>query len=85
MLQMFFFVFCFFADGKRINYFRWEFQGWNKGVAYSNILWMMSGSISHDDVLDSCMIWRSETNLGKVRCLYIGSHESKLKRNPVRV
>ena len=68
----------FFADGKRSNYFRLEFQGWNKrkkGMACSNILWMMSESFSHDDVLDSCVIWRNETNLGKVRCLYIGSHE----------
>ena len=46
-----------------------------KGVAYSKILWMVSMSFSHDDVLDSCVIWQSETNLGKARCLYIGSHE----------
>ena len=56
-------VFVFFADGKRSNYFRLEFQGWNKGVACSNILWMMSESFSHDGVLDSCMIWRSKRNL----------------------
>ena len=65
----------FFADGKRNNYFRRESQGWNKSVAFSNILWMMSESFSHDGVLDSCVIWRNETNLEKVRCLYIGSHE----------
>ena len=55
-----------------------EFRGWNKskkGVAYSNILWMMSESFSHDDVLDSYVILRNETNQGKARCLYIGSHE----------
>ena len=46
-----------------------------KGVAYSNILWMMSESFSHDDVLDSYVILRNETNQGKARCLYIGSHE----------
>ena len=46
-----------------------------KGVAYSNILWIMSVSFSHDDVLDSCVIWQNETNPGKARCLYIGSHE----------
>ena len=46
-----------------------------KGVAYPNILWMMSESFSQDGVLDSCVIWWSETNLEKVRCLYIGSHE----------
>ena len=32
-------------------------------------------SFSHDGVLDSCVIWQSETNQGKARCLYIGSHE----------
>ena len=56
----------------------WEFQGWNKGkkgVACSNILWVMSEPFSHDGVLDSYVIWRNETNLGKVRCQYIGSHE----------
>ena len=61
-----------------VNIFRLEFQGWNKGkkgVAYSNILWMMSESFSHDGVLDPCVIWRNETNLGKARCLYTGSHE----------
>ena len=36
---------------------------------------MMSMSFSHDGVLESCVIWQSETNLGKARCLYIGSHE----------
>ena len=36
---------------------------------------MMSESFSHDGVLDSCVIWQSETNLGKARWLYIGSHE----------
>ena len=36
---------------------------------------MMSMSFSHDDVLDSCVIWQSETDLGKARCLYIGSQE----------
>ena len=46
-----------------------------KGVAYSNILWMMSESFSHDGILDSRVIWRNETNLGKARCQYIGSHE----------
>ena len=46
-----------------------------KGVAYSNILWMMSESFSHDGILDSCVIWRNGTNLGKARCLCIGSHE----------
>ena len=44
-------------------------------MAYSKILWIMSESFSHDGVLDSCVIWHSETNLGKARCLYIGSHE----------
>ena len=60
------------------NIFRLEFQGWNKGmksVACFNILWVMSKSFSHDGVLDSCVIWQSETNLGKARFLYIGSHE----------
>ena len=59
-------------------FFRLEFRGWNKskkGVAYSNILWMMSESFSHDDVLDSYVILRNETNQGKARCLYIGSQE----------
>ena len=56
-------------------FFTLEFKGRNKDVAYSNILWMMSESYSHDDVLDSCVIWRNETSLGKARCLYIGSHE----------
>ena len=28
-------------------------------------------NFSHDDVLDSCVIWQSETDLGKTRCLYI--------------
>ena len=37
---------------------------------------MMSETFSHDGVLDSYVIWRSESNLGKARCLYIGSHES---------
>ena len=46
-----------------------------KGVAYSNILWMMSESFSHDGVWDSWVIWRNETNMEKARCLYIGSHE----------
>ena len=57
--------------------FTLEFQGWNKGkkgMACSNILWMMSESFSQDGVLDLCVIWRNETNLGKARCLYIGSH-----------
>ena len=44
-------------------------------MAYSKILWMMSKSFSHDGVLDSCVIWQSETDLGKARCLYIGSQE----------
>ena len=44
-------------------------------MAYSKILWIMSESFSHDGVLDSYVIWQSETNLGKARCLYIGSHE----------
>ena len=44
-------------------------------MAYSKILWMMSESFCHDGVLDSCVIWQSETGLGKARCLYIGSHE----------
>ena len=39
------------------------------------ILWIMSESFSPDGVLDSCVIWQSETDLGKARCLYIGSHE----------
>ena len=59
-------------------FFRLEVRGWNKskkGVAYSNILWMMSESFSHDGVLDSYVILRNETNQGKARCLYIGSHE----------
>ena len=34
-------------------------------MACSNILWMMSESFSPDDVLDSCVVWRSETNLEK--------------------
>ena len=46
-----------------------------KGVAYSYILWMMSESFSHNDVLDLYVILRNETNQGKARCLYIGSHE----------
>ena len=46
-----------------------------KGVANSSILCMMSESFSHDDVLDSYGILRNETNQGKARCLYIGSHE----------
>ena len=46
-----------------------------KSEAYSNILWMMSESFSHYDVLDSYVILRNETNQGKARCLYIGSHE----------
>ena len=44
-------------------------------MAYSNILGMMFESFSHDDVLDSCVIWQNETNQGKARCLYIGRHE----------
>ena len=56
-------------------FFTLEFQGRNKGMTYSNILWMMSESFSHDSDLDSCVIWRNKTNLGKARCLYIGSHE----------
>ena len=35
----------------------------------------MSVSFSYDGVLDSFVIWQSETDLGKARCLYIGSHE----------
>ena len=61
--------------------FTLEFQEWNKGkkgVACSNILWMTSESFSHDGVLDSCVIWRNETNLGKARCLYIDCHEGSL-------
>ena len=54
-------------------------------MAHSKILWMMSMSFSHDGVLDSCVIWQSETNLGKARCLYIGSHEgSWLNRKETR-
>ena len=41
----------------------------------TNILYMMFESFSHDDVLDSCVIWRNETNLEKARCLYLDSHE----------
>ena len=50
---------------------------WNKGkkgVACSNILWI-SESFSPDDVLDLCVIWRSEMNLEKARCLYLSSHK----------
>ena len=36
-----------------------------KGVACSKILLVMSESFSPDDVLDLCVIWRSETNLEK--------------------
>ena len=58
-------------------FFSLEFRGWNKRKKawptpkfYG---WCLS--FSHDDVLNSCVIWQSETNLGKARCLYIGSHE----------
>ena len=48
---------------------------WNKGkkgVACSNILWMMPGSFSPDD---SCVVRRSEMNLEKAKCLYLSTHE----------
>ena len=44
-------------------------------MAGSHILWMMYGSFSPDDVLDSCVIQLSETNLEKARCLYLSSYE----------
>ena len=44
-------------------------------MACSNILWMMSESFSPDDVLDSCVVWRSKMNLEKAMCLYFGSHK----------
>ena len=47
-------------------------------MACSNVLWMMTESFSQDDVLDLCVVWRSEMNLEKVRCLYLRSHEGSL-------
>ena len=35
-------------------------------MAYSNILWMMSESFSHDGVLDSRVIWRNESGKGEM-------------------
>ncbi len=39
---------------------------WNKekkGVASSNIFWMISESLSRDEVLNSNVVWGSEMNL----------------------
>ena len=51
---------------------------WNKGkkgVACSNILWMMSESFSSDDVLDSCVVWQCEINLEIKRRIYLSCYE----------
>ena len=60
--------------------FRLEFQvdGINERKAWTAPVccgWCL-GSFSPDDVLDSCVIRRNETNLEKARCLYLCSHES---------